>query len=958
MNLKLLIGVIFYLFLSVNYTYSQDNEGSLNGIVIDSETGETLIGVNVVLEGTSKGTATDIDGEYILKGIEPGTYTLIVSYISFTNQRITGVKIKAGESVQIDIILNPETEFLDEILVTAKVVLDNEAGLLKQRQKSISFSDAISAESIARSGAGDAAGAMKKVVGASIVGGKYVYVRGLGDRYSSSHLNGVELPSADPDKKSFQFDIFPSSLLENIITIKTFTPDKPGNFSGGLVDVHTKDFPEKRTFSASFSGGYNSLASGKEGYMSTFSSTDYLAKDYGTRAIPQPILDYLSNPEFELPSSNVARFHTKDAYLLDDFSSHFNNEMAPKITTLPYNYSGSIAYGDQLYLLGNPFGYTMSLTYSQSSSNFNDGQLGRWQLIGELDKSGGLINLFELTDQKSTISVDIGILAGLSYKIGESHKISTNLITTRSGQHGARNINGVWNEEAPDREYQSSVIQYVERSLTATQFSGKHYFEGLLKSTIDWKYSVASNTQFEPDLRFLTYLIGQDDEGQPFLSLSSGLLQRPARFFRELEEESDNLILDYSIPFEFFGNTGGKFKTGFYAQNINREFAEKRFEYEIGPRSFTDFADDINGFFSYMGIVDSSQIGTRTRYTFGNLIDDDTNQKNQYTAEKEVTAYYVMLELPISSQLKLITGFRPEMTKMNTTSGDTSATPGVLDITDILPAFSAVYNLTDNMNIRGSYTNTIARPTFRELAPYTTFDFVGDFIFTGNAELQRTLIKNMDLRWEWFPNTGEIIAVSAFYKDIENPIERIVRLDVNRAQSVQNVAQAQVYGMEFEIRKNLNFINESLSNFQFSNNFSLVQSEVSIPDAELFNIRINDPDTPDTRSLAGQSPFLLNFDLEYFNEVNGVSANASFNRFGDRLYSVALGAIPDVFERGYSTFDIIVNKAFTNGFKAKLSAKNILNPDVKLSHELDGQEYIYQSYKTGRSLSLGISYSF
>jgi outer membrane receptor protein involved in Fe transport len=244
------------------------------------------------------------------------------------------------------------------------------------------------------------------------------------------------------------------------------------------------------------------------------------------------------------------------------------------------------------------------------------------------------------------------------------------------------------------------------------------------------------------------------------------------------------------------------------------------------------------------------------------------------------------------------------------------------------------------------------------LAPYTTFDFVGDFIFTGNAELQRTLIKNMDLRWEWFPNTGEIIAVSAFYKDIENPIERIVRLDVNRAQSVQNVAQAQVYGMEFEIRKNLNFINESLSNFQFSNNFSLVQSEVSIPDAELFNIRINDPDTPDTRSLAGQSPFLLNFDLEYFNEVNGVSANASFNRFGDRLYSVALGAIPDVFERGYSTFDIIVNKAFTNGFKAKLSAKNILNPDVKLSHELDGQEYIYQSYKTGRSLSLGISYSF
>ncbi|MDA0737232.1 MAG: TonB-dependent receptor [Bacteroidetes bacterium] len=957
MNKLLILFFSLALLLSTS-VFAQSTNGSLTGTIVDSESGETLIGVNVVLEGTVKGTASDIDGNYTIKSIEPGTYTLVVSYISFTPQKITGIEIVAGETVQLDIILQPETEFLDEIVVTAEAVLDNEAGLLKQRQKSISFSDAISAESIARSGAGDAAGAMKKVVGASVVGGKYVYVRGLGDRYSSSHLNGVELPSADPDKKSFQFDIFPSSLLENIITIKTFTPDKPGNFSGGLVDVYTKDFPEQRTFSVSFSGGYNALASGKEGYLSTTGSTDYLAKDDGTRAVPQPILDYISDPEFDLPSSSSARFISEDAYLLDDFSSHFNNEMAPKITTLPYNFGGSIAYGDQLELLGNPLGYTMSLTYNQSASNYSDGKLGRWQLIGELDKSGGLTNLFDLTDQKSTISVDMGLLAGVSYKIGEGHKVSTNLITTRSGQHGARNINGVWNEEAPDRGYQSSVIQYIERSLTALQFSGKHYFKGLLNSTIDWKYSVATNTQSEPDLRFLTYLIGEDEDGQTFLSLSSGLFQRPARFFRELEEDSDNLILDYSVPFEFLGNSGGKFKTGYYQQSINRDFAENRFEYEIGARSFSDFANDINGFFSYTGIVDSSQIGTRTRYTFGNLIDDDTNQKNQYTAEKEITAFYLMVELPITSQLKLITGFRPEMTKMNTTSGDTSTAPGILDNTDILPAVSAVYNLTDNMNIRGSYTNTIARPTFRELAPYTTFDFVGDFIFTGNAELERTLITNMDLRWEWFPNAGEIIAVSVFYKDIENPIERIVRLDVNRAQSVQNVAEAQVYGMEFEIRKSLNFISEALSNFQFSNNFSLVQSEVSIPDAELFNIRINDPDAPDTRSLAGQSPFLLNFDLEYFKEDNGFSANASFNRFGDRLYSVALGAIPDVFERGYSTLDIIVNKSFSNGFKAKLSAKNLFDPAVKLSHELEGQEYIYQSYKTGRSISLSLSYSF
>jgi len=934
------------------------NTGSISGIVVDSETGETLIGVNVVLEGTMKGTATDIDGRYTIRNVEAGTYTLIISYISFTTQRITGVEIKAGEQLQLDVILAPETEFLDEIVVTAEVVLDNEAGLLKQRQKSISFSDAISAESIARTGAGDAAGAMKKVVGASVVGGKYVYVRGLGDRYSSSHLNGVELPSADPDKKSFQFDIFPSNLLENIITIKTFTPDKPGNFSGGLVDVYTKDFPEQRTFSVSFSNGYNTLSSGQKGYLSTRGSTDFIAQDDGGRDVPDGILRFLDDPEFALPSSSSARFRSEEAYVLDDFSSHFNNEMAPTLYSLPYDMSGSIAYGDQIQFLGNPLGYTMSLSYSQSASNYRDGTIGRWQLIGTLDQSQGLTNLFDLNDQKASISNDMGLLAGISYKISENHKVSTNLISTRSGQHSARYITGIWNEEAPDDIYQSSVIQYVERGLNALQFSGKHYFESLAKSQLEWKYSTAKNTQSEPDLRFLTYLVSEAPDGSPFLSLTSGLLQRPARFFRDLEESSDNLVVDLSIPFTLLGNTGGKFKTGFYLQTINRDFSEKRFEYEIGSRPFSDFSDNVNDFFSYMGIVDSSQVGTRMRYAFGNLIDDDTNDKNQYTAQKDVTAYYLMVELPLNSRLKLITGIRPETTGMNTISGDTTETPGLLDNTDLLPAISAVFGVNDNMNLRASYTNTIARPTFRELAPYTTFDFVGDFIFTGNASLKRTLITNMDIRWEWFPNSGEIVALSAFYKNLENPIERVVRIDVNRAMTVQNVDNALVYGLEFELRKNLSFISEWLNNLQFSSNFSVVHSEVSIPDAELFNIRINDPDAIGTRSLAGQSPYLVNLDLSYFNDVNGLSADLSFNRFGDRLYSVALGAIPDVFERGYSTLDMIINKSFSNGLKAKLSAKNILNPDVKMTHELGNEKFIYQSYKIGRSLSLGITYSF
>ncbi len=930
-------------------------KGSLTGTIVDESTGEPIIGASVFVEGTVKGAASDIDGVYSVKNIEPGTYVLVVSYISYQKQRVIGVEVKSGEVTSLDLALAPETEMLGEITVTAEAVLNNEAGLLRQRQKSISFSDAISSESISKSGSGDAAGVMKKVVGASVIGGKYIYVRGLGDRYSSSHLNGVELPSSDPDKKSFQFDMFPSNLLENIVTIKSFTPDKPGNFSGGLVDVNTKEFPDRRTLSYSFSSGYNSSTTGKTGYLANSSKTDLLAYDNGMRAIPSVISDLKSDPNFVLPSVTSAKYNTDKAIILDKFSNAFNSQMAPGTRIMPLNTSANISYGDQTLLFGKKLGYSASLSYSRKASSYSNGTLGVWQLIGNLDDSGGLTNLYDLKDSKSEISVDMGLLAEISYKLNENHKISGNYINTRSGIESARNITGVWNEEAPDDIYQTSVIQYIERKLDSYQIHGKHYFSGFLGSTLEWTSSYAKNTQDEPDLRFLTYLIEEDTNGEEFLSLSTGRIQRPARFFRDLEENNTNHILDYAIPFTSLSGTQGKLKVGLFTQTIKRDFNESRFEYATGTRSFTDFKDDVNSFFDYMGIVDEASNG---RPIFGNTLTDASSSKNQYTAKQDINAYYAMIELPLTSSLKIIGGLRQENTSIQMLPGDSSLVKGNLNNKDLLPAISSILSVSDNMNIRASYTNTLARPTFRELAPYTSFDYVGGYIFTGNADLKRTLIKNSDIRWEWFPNSSEIIAVSLFYKEMTNPIERVLRIDVNKAQTVVNVDEAQVYGIEFELRKNLGSFSELLDNFSFSSNFTLVESIVSIPNDELFNIRSSDPDAKDYRSLVGQSPYLVNFDLEYFKSTNGLSVNLGYNKFGDRLYSVALGAIPDVFERSYSTIDMVANKSFTNGLKLKLSVKNLLDPDIKLSQKYGSDEYINQSYNKGRSVSLGLSYSF
>ncbi|MFA5667796.1 MAG: TonB-dependent receptor [Balneolaceae bacterium] len=930
-------------------------KGSLAGTILDEVTGEPIIGASVYLEGTNLGAASAVDGSYLVKNIEPGSYNILVSYISYQKTRITSVDIKLGEVTTLSLLLVPETELLGEITVTAEAILNNEAGLLRQRQKSISFSDAISSERISKSGASDAAGVMKKVVGASVIGGKYIYIRGLGDRYSSSHLNGVELPSSDPDKKSFQFDMFPSNLLENIVTIKSFTPDKPGNFSGGLVDVNTKEFPEKRTLTYSFSSGYNTSTTGKIGYLAESNTSGLLAYDNGMRAIPKVVNDYRNNPNFVLPTPTSARFNADKASVLDKFSNAFNNQMAPSARIMPINTSSSISFGNQTKLFDKTLGYSASLSYSRKASSYSNGTLGRWQLIGNLNESSGLTNLFDLNDLKSEISVDIGLLTELSYKLSDNHKLSANYINTRSGIESGRNITGVWNDEAPNDTYQSSVIQYIERKLNSYQLHGRHSFSNIFGSTLKWTASYANNAQEEPDLRYLTYLIQDDGSGGEFLSLSNGLLQQPARFFRDLSESNTNFILDYEIPLMPLVGMQGKFKTGYYSQIINRDFNESRFEYATGAKGFTDFKEDINSFFGYMGIVDEAPNG---RPIFGNTIRDASNTKNQYNANKDIHAYYAMLELPISNSIKLIGGIRQENTTIRTVSEDTSLVEGNLNNRDLLPAISSIVSVNENMNIRASYTNTVARPTFRELAPYTTFEFVGDFIFTGNAELKRTLIKNSDLRWEWFPNPTEIIAISLFQKGMTNPIERKVRTDVNRAQTVENVEEARVYGLEVELRKNLGNMSEYLNNFSLSSNFTLVESRVSIPEDELYNIRISDPKAKEYRSLVGQSPYIINFDLEYYKSTNGLLVNFSYNKFGDRLYSVALGAIPDVFERSYSTIDMVAKKSFKNGLNLKFSIKNLLDPDIKLSQKYGSDEYIYQSYNKGRSISLGLSYSF
>ncbi|SMO43741.1 TonB-dependent receptor [Gracilimonas mengyeensis] len=946
--------VCFALSISFQLKAQDASTGTVSGTVVDAETGETLIGVNIVIEGTTTGTSTDLDGRYAIRNIEPGTYTLIASYVSFQRQTITGVEVEAGDVTQLDLTLQPETEELEDVIITADAILDNEAGLLRQRQKSISFSDAISAESISNSGSGDAAGALKKVVGASVVDGKYVYIRGLGDRYTSTHLNGSELPSADPNRKSFQLDIFPSNLLENIVTLKTFTPDKPGNFSGGLVDIATKDFPEQFSFQISASTGFNTKASFSNLLVGESSDTDFLGYDGGRRAIPQEVRNYLNSGQ-EIPSLRDTRNDEEAAQTLDRLSKSFNNEFRPRQQYGSMNQSYGFSIGNQVSLLGKDLGYTASFSYGQSYSGYDDGGVSRYDLVGNYYESDQLFRRLDVTDIKGERSVDWGGMATLSYRFAPNHKVSARFLRTQSGVAEGRYLEG-FQYDIPDALFQTRTIRYTERSLTSLQLSGKSYFEDFLKMSIEWKGSTATSIQDEPDLRYFTTQVDTFPSGAILHSSPTNNFQRPGRFYRDLEESNNTAGVDISIPFNSFNQNKGNIKFGGNVVDVDRDFREQRFDFYTDVTNFTlnDVEGNVDAFFDSLGILGYSNSG---RPQFGNYVQNASTPRSNYDATKQVNAAYIMAELPLSDWFKLVGGVRLEDAKLEVTSMDTSLQQGILENTDLLPSINGILSLSENMNIRAAYTRTVARPTFRELAPYITFDFVGGLLFQGNANLKRTMITNYDVRWEYFTSPGEIFAISGFYKEMENPLERVIRTDLgNDALSIQNVEEGRVYGLEMEVRKNLGFAGDFFRHLTLGSNFTLVRSEVDIPELELKVIRNAKPDAESTRSLQGQSPYLFNMDLGYMNPDIGFNSSLSYNYFGDRLTIVAEGATPDIYERGYSSLNFTANKTIAERFELSLKANNLLNPDITSSQMFQDTEYYYQRYKRGISFSLGIKY--
>lgn len=960
---KLFVTLLFMVAVQV-VVFAQN--GTIRGQVIDDQTGEELIGATVVIEGTTTGSTTDLDGNYTIK-VNNGTHNLRVSYVSYQPLTIQNVEVPEGEVTVVNARLKTEDVTLQEVVVQATAARNAEAGLLTVQRKASLVMDALSAEQFSRTGDNDAASAMKRVTGVSVEGGKYVYVRGLGDRYSKTSVNSAQIPGLDPNKNSVQMDLFPSNLIDNIIVYKTFSPELPASFSGGYVDISTKDFPTQFTMQFSGSLGYNSNATFNKNFLTQdLESGHFLARKPEGLQLP----DVLSGP---VMTENDALSNDENAAILDAQTKSLNSDFAPRTgssnsefgtnVNIPFlNHNMSFSIGNQVNIFGKQLGFIGGLSYQRSFEYYNNGKIGRYLLPGNAQEEQNLVPYYLFDDEKGTESVLWGGIWNTALKLNNFHKIRLNLMRNQSADISTRYSEGVFPyafSDEQDVQIQLRAKEYVVRSLTTGQLGGDHQFGGVNGLRAEWLGSYTMSSQNEPNLRYFNNL-REISRGDTIYNANSNNVLPPSHYFRQMEEENIEGKVDFELPVTIFSALPSRLKFGGSYLSRSRDFQERIFQYKVGS-STTRYNGNIDEYFSGDNLGWVGETGTFNR--FGLIIRDQTISGGSYRGDETLPAAYLLLDWQASEKFKINIGARYEGTNIHLINESEKVADSLREANvkghDIMPAINITRVLKENMNLRFGYGRTIARPNFRELARFATFDFLGDFILVGNPNLERTLIDNLDLRWEFFPSRSEFLSLSTFYKKFNNPIERAVNPfsnDLAIEINYRNVPQATVYGIEMEVRKDLSFVDDALANFKVGANVTLLRSYVDITEGELHLIRTNNPEAEATRPLYGQAPYIVNTYLSYENIDKRLTSTISFNVSGPRLAVVGLSGTPNVYEQARPMLDFNIGKGLTKRWSAKISASNLLDAESKWSYEFKDVEYTYQSYRLGRTFSFGVSY--
>jgi len=885
---------------------------TIRGSLIDNNTKEPLPAATIQITGVPGGditTVAELDGTYAIK-LPPGTFTIVFStpeYVAATRTFTVVDQQTAELSINLDPV--PTNAGEETIEIVGTIDSRKESAVLAVRRAASTVSDGVSSQEIARTPDSNAGDAMKRVVAVTVTDGKYVALRGLEGRYVTALLNGVLLPSPEPDRNAVPLDLFPTNLLSTMTVMKSYSPDLPGQFGGGTLSIDTSSFPTSFEMKLGVSTSANTISTGQAGLSNAnargFSS--FLGFDGGDRALPAAI-----------PRNRPVRGMT--AAETEAVGEAMPNVWTPEGETVSPNLGLTAMVGDTLKVGGKRVGYLGSAMLKRSFT-VRDGQSGRVALV-----DGQLTQTEALDYAVGTAEATVGALANVGIDLSPNDEISVLGLYTHVGEDTSSTANGY--SETDGSDIATSRLSFVERSLGFAQLQGKHHLSRARRLELRWQGNVATTSRHELDSRDLIYTVDATS-GQRQYKDQPGSGQH---FWQVLDDLSGGGGADLQMK---VGRA--QLRAGTMAQLSTRALGGRRFRYKyVGSDPMVRGLDGEDMF-------GDQNVGPEFQ------LEEGTLEEDAYQASLDTYAAYAMAEVELHEKLRVIAGARYERASQEMSNGSRYAVGGLeRDIArsddDVLPAVNAVYSPRPDMNVRAAYSYTLTRPRFRELAPFLFFDYIRRRSISGNPELETTHIHNADVRWEWFPGDDEVFAISAFYKRFVDPIEQVLS-NAKTDATFLNAKGGNLVGAELEARTSLARVAPELRRFKVGTNLAVMRSRVELDQSQMLL-------THRKRPLYGQAPFVVNLNIGWAHP-QVADINVLYNVVGPRITDVGIEGLPDTFDQPVHRLDLVAARALSKDLKLKLSVANLLNQRVRVEQE----SVVVNSYAPGVSFSLGLDWT-
>ena len=906
--MKLFYSIFLFLFFSASFAQLS----TLKGVVIEEKTGLPVPGAIVNLKSLSKNLITGADGVFVFTKLESGTYELLIQASGYNDKEVVEIVLLANDINSLTITLDEKSNEIEQVVIkSTKAKVESVKGLLTLQKNSSTVSDGISSEAIKRTPDRNTSDVLKRINGASVQDNRFVIVRGLNDRYNMSLLNGAPLPSSEPDRKAFSFDIFPSNMLDNIVITKTASPDLPGDFAGGIIQISSKSVPDKDFQSLTVGSGYNTITTFKNKRSYAGSATDWLGFDNGQRDLPSSIPNTEAfNQLSYLEKANLAKSF--------EYDWRINDETFKPNTNFQYTIGRSFDISQKR------FGLLFAVSNSVSN-NYNEIERN------EYNNDSNTSDLFsKYSDRNYSQDVLTSALANFSLKFNPNHTISfkntysinsEDLVVEREGKADVTNTNVT----------KSDVRWFTSNKIYSGQFNGDHFFT-TSNIKLNWTGFFSNIERSIPNLRRNVYLIADPDS--PDVASTTPIAQIPVNtggpdygggmFSSENQEVIYGGKLDVSRKFTF-GDFVNDIKIGGLLQKRDRDFFARQLQYNqlLSGGTFNSSLLSLPN----ESIFSSSNMGITSPGNTGFTLFDLSKYTDTYNAGSNLNAAYLMFDNRYK-KFRLVWGLRVEdfTQYLNTRETQLKYINSKTNVVDFLPSANFIYSITSKANLRLSYSKTLNRPEFRELAPFGFYDFTTQFFTQGNPNLERATIKNFDLRYDLYPGKGQLFSISYFVKQFTNPIEIIQQVN-NKTITYQNAKSAKNAGVEIEFRTLLSSLfglSESsvLEKFTLFSNAAIINSAVDVSN-------VNEGNNEKERPLQGQSPYIFNAGLQFSDKDSGLIFSTNVNRVGNRIAIGSSQVEPAIWEKSRTFLDFQIAKAFYNNkIELKLNVQNILAQDL------------------------------